>query len=95
MADEIHYDYGSMDAAYDRMKQISGKIESSCQDMSSDAKRLLESSDGHYAQGYQTKLNSLNTQIDELNIQMSQRATNLQQQFHDMGALDVQLGSGF
>lgn len=95
MAEEIHYDYGSMDNAYENMKRIAGKIEGSCQDMSSDALRLLQSNGGAYADGYGIKVRNLNANIDELNSEMTDRAKDLQSRFGEMGETDVILGDGF
>ncbi len=95
MAEEIHYDYQSMDMAYENMKRISSNMQSACQEMMSDAMRLLQSSGGSYADGYEVKQKQLNQQFDELNTTMATRAPQLQERFDHMGQTDVKLGSGF
>jgi uncharacterized protein YukE len=95
MADEIHYDYQSMDHAYENMKRIANNIQNTCQDMSQDALRLLQSNGGSYAEGYQAKLTRLNADIQELNDEMTTRAAQLQAQFNAMAEADIRLGDGF
>lgn len=95
MADLIHYDYESMDDAYENMKRISDKMRQSCEDLTSDAMRLLQGSAGAYADGYQVKVKTLNQHFDELNEQMTNRAKELQKRFDDMGQTDIKLGDGF
>lgn len=95
MAEEIHYDYPSMDMAYGNMKRVSSQMQSTCQDMTSDAVRLLQSSGGDYADGYEAKQKALNAEFDELNTVMASRASQLQDRFDTMGQTDVKLGAGF
>jgi len=95
MADEIHYDYQSMEQAYENMQRIANEIQSTCQDMASDALRLLQSNGGSYAEGYQAKLAQLNNDIEELNNEMTTRATQLREQFAAMAEADAHLGAGF
>ena len=78
MADEVWYDYKAMDNAYEAMKRISSRIDGECEAMSGDALRLLTSNGGAYADGYQAKLTKLNTDIDELNSEMTGRASQMQ-----------------
>lgn len=95
MADEIRYVYESMDEAYETMKRIAGNIQSSCEEMTSDALRMLQSNEGRYARAYQEKLTKLNSNIEELNNEMAERAKRLQEKFNDMGYADIRLGDGF
>ena len=96
MADEINYDYESMDNAYENMKRISDKIRDACSDMTADATRLLESSaSGQYALAYKDKVKVLNDAIEELNTEMTDRAKHLQEEFNRMGQSDIKLGDGF
>ena len=49
MAHLVNYDYESMDNAYEDMKKTSDTMRQSCEDLTSDALRLLQSSAGAYA----------------------------------------------
>jgi uncharacterized protein YukE len=95
VADEIQYDYESMDNAYENMKKIVANITQSCEDMTSDALAMLESNGGQYAESYRIKLDKLNREIEELNDEMSARAGRLQSRFDEMGHADIKLGDGF
>ncbi|WP_327006890.1 hypothetical protein OHA72_06175 [Dactylosporangium sp. NBC_01737] len=95
MADLVHYDYESMDNAYEDMKKTSDTMRQSCEDLTSDALRLLQSSAGAYADGYEAKVKKLNAHFEELNDQMTIRAKELQKRFDDMGQMDIKLGDGF
>ena len=67
MADLVHYDYESMDNAYEDMKKTSDTMRQSCEDLTSDALRLLQGSAGAYADGYEAKVKKLNDHFEELN----------------------------
>ena len=95
MADEVNYVYGSMEQAVGSMQRIGSNIQSACEDMSSDAMRLLASNGGSYAEGYHIKLNKLNGDIAELNSEMTARAAQLQDLYSNMAHADRTLGDGF
>jgi uncharacterized protein YukE len=95
VADDINYDYASMDSAYEKMKSIASQITGTCEEMTTDAMRLLQSNGGTYAVEYEATEKKLDGDIDALNHEMSTRGQQLNQSFTEMGDTDRRLGAGF